>query len=129
MNSVVPVKPKYVFTASDTPDECVRNAQVLVVGEFSWHVIAPAPFRLHCLLSFAPVPQVRCAVVDVHGVTDDGKMAELIRTCTDPSAGVINLDGLLTGLEALGGKVSRPLTVDGGRLGKKKAQGRKQRVH
>jgi len=100
-------KKKYVFSASAVPEESVKAAQVLIVAEFSWHVIAPAPHRVHCLLSFAPVPTVTCPVVDVRGVQDDEKMAEIIKACTDPSAGVINLNGLLTGLEAMGAKVAQ----------------------
>lgn len=105
--SATPTKTKYVFSASAVPDESVKAAQVVIVAEFSWHVIAPAPYRMHCLLSFAPVPKVACPVVDVRGVQDDEKMAEIIKACTDPSAGVINLDGLLTGLEAMGAKVAQ----------------------
>lgn len=100
-------KTKYVISAMAVPDECVRAAQVLVIGEFSWHVIAPAPYRMHCMMSFAPVPVVTCPVVDVRGVADDEGMAWIVRNCTDPSGGVINLDGFLTGMEALGGKVTR----------------------
>lgn len=114
VTTATPSKTKYVFSASAAPDECVKAAQVVIVAEFSWHVIAPAPYRMHCLLSFAPVPAVACPVVDVKGVQDDEGMAKLIRTCTDPSAGVLNLDGLLTGLEALGGKVCK--TVNSNQL-------------
>lgn len=117
-------KTKYVISATAVPDECVKAAQVLVIGEFSWHVIAPAPYRMHCLMSFAPVPVVTCPVVDVRGVADDEGMARIIRTCTDPSGGVINMDGLLAGLAALGAKVKR-VTVRGSLL----AVGKKQRVH
>lgn len=105
-------KTKYVFSASAVPDEVAQAAQVVIVGEFTWHVIAPAPHRMHCLLSFAPVPQVNCPVVNVAGVKNDEGMASVIRACTDPTAGVINLDGLLSGLEALGGKVSKPVASD-----------------
>lgn len=105
VQSVDQTKTKYVFSASAVPDESVKAAQVVIVGEFSWHVIAPAPYRMHCLMSFSPVPVVTCPVVNVMGVQDDEKMAEIIKACTDPSAGVINLGGLLTGLEALGAKV------------------------
>lgn len=100
------LKTRYVFSASAVSDECVKAAQVVICTEFSWHVIAPVPYRLHCLLSFAPVPAVKCAVVDVRGVADDEGMARVMGACTDATAGVINLGGLLTGLEALGAKVS-----------------------
>jgi hypothetical protein len=53
-------------------------------------------------------------VVDVKGVQDDEGMANLIKTFTDPTAGVLNLDGLLTGLEALGGEVCK--TVNSNQL-------------
>lgn len=100
-------KVKFVLTASAPPEECFRRAQVLVVGDHSWHVIGPAPYRLHVLNTFSRPPAVGCAVVDVRGVTDDEGMGRVVRACTDPSAGVINMDGLLTGLAALGGKVTR----------------------
>lgn len=109
----VPMKTKYVFAASAPGDECVRHAQVVIVAEHSWHLIAPKPYRVHCLLSFAAVPSVACPVVDVRGVKDDVKMFAVMQACVDEKAGVLNLDGLLTGLEALGGVVKK--------AGKKKA--------
>ena len=93
-------KTKYVVSASAVPDEVVKAAQVVIVAEYSWHVIAPAPYRMHCLMSFAPLPAVSCPVVDVKGIADDEKMAAILKSCIDPIAGVINMDGLLTGLEA-----------------------------
>ena len=136
-------KTKYVVSASAVPDEVVKAAQVVIVAEYSWHVIAPAPYRMHCLMSFAPLPAVSCPVVDVKGIADDEKMAAILKSCTDPIAGVINMDGLLTGLEALGGKVqkaegrkvtARELSV--ARMEKKEKRGvrftrpvRKMRVH
>jgi len=67
----------------------------------------------------------------VKGVQNDEGMAEIIKTGTDPSAGVINLVGLLTGLEALGAKVAQK--AEGGRQkaegNGQKATGRRQRVH
>lgn len=62
---ILNLKTKYVVTSSAVPDECISHAQVLIVGESSWHVIAPAPYRLHCLLSFERVPKVSCPVVNV----------------------------------------------------------------
>ena len=136
-------KTKYVVSASAVPDEVVKAAQVVIVAEYSWHVIAPAPYRMHCLMSFAPLPAVSCPVVDVKRIADDEKMAAILKSCTDPIAGVINMDGLLTGLEALGGKVqkaegrkvtARELSV--ARMEKKEKRGvrftrpvRKMRVH
>ena len=136
-------KTKYVVSASAVPDEVVKAAQVVIVAEYSWHVIAPAPYRMHCLMSFASLPAVSCPVVDVKGIADDEKMAAILKSCTDPIAGVINMDGLLTGLVALGGKVqkaegrkvtARELSV--ARMEKKEKRGvrftrpvRKMRVH
>jgi len=137
-------KTKYVVSASAVPDEVVKAAQVVIVAEYSWHVIAPAPYRMHCLMSFAPLPAVSCPVVDVKGIADDEKMAAILKSCTDPIAGVINMDGLLTGLVALGGKVSRcgrqkkptAKDVSTARMEKKEKRGvrftrpvRKMRVH
>lgn len=106
---------KYVFASNEVPEECVKRAQVVIVGAFSWHLIAPAPYRMHCMLSFAPMPAVNCPVIDVKNVSDDEGMARVMAACADPTAGVINLDGLLTGLEALGAKVSKSGTQVGSR--------------
>jgi len=129
VTTATPSKTKYVFSSMAVPDECVKAAQVLIVGEFSWHVVAPAPYRMHCLMSFAPVPVVNCPVVDVRGVADDEGMAQIIKTCTDPSAGVINLDGLLTGMEALGGKVERKAEGGGQKAEGRRKKTEKRRVH
>lgn len=101
-------KTKIVVSVSAVPEESVQAAQVVIVGDFTWHIIAPAPNRMHCLLTFAPVPTVACPVIDVTGVKNDEGMAEIIRACTDPKAGVINMDGLLTGMAALGAKITKP---------------------
>ena len=111
-----------VVSANAVPDEVVKAAQVVIVAEFSWHVIAPAPYRMHCLMSFAPLPAVSCPVVDVKGIADDEKMAAILKSCTDPIAGVINMDGLLTGLAALGGKVSPVQNAECGRQKKPTAK-------
>lgn len=96
-----------VMTGAAALEDCVKRAQVLIVGEHSWHLIGAKPYRMHCLSSFAPVPAVRCPRVDVGGVKDDERMGRIMMACVSDAAGVINMDGLLTGLEALGGKVER----------------------
>lgn len=120
-------------------EECVRRAQVLIVGGESWHLIGPAPYKMHCLNSFAPVPVVNCPAVDVRGVKDDEGMGRVIQGTVDANAGVFNLDGLLTGLEALGGRrvgldtatptrPSRELQATGYRGGHTKPVGRRSQV-
>lgn len=96
-----------VFVANAVPDECIERAQVVIVSGLSWHIIAPNPFRAHGLGNAIPVPTVKCPVVDVRGVQDDAAMMKVMAACVDKSAGVINLDGLLTGLQALGAKVTQ----------------------
>lgn len=98
---------KQVMLSMALSEDCIRNAQVLIVEEGRWHVLAPKPYRMHCDSGFAPVPTVRCPVVDVRNVQDDEAMGRVMGTCVDPTFGVINLAGLLTGLEALGATVSR----------------------
>jgi hypothetical protein len=103
-------KQKLVFISTEVPDECVRRAQVVIVSEAGWHLIGPAPFRAHGLGNAMPLPQVRCPVVDVSAVTDDVGMKRVLDGCVTLQAGVINLAGLLTGLEALGGVVLKDPT-------------------
>lgn len=103
---------KRVMMSMALPEDCIRNAQVLLVEAGRWHVLAPKPYRMHCDSAFMPEPVVTCARVDVSGIEDEEGMSRVMGTCVDPTFGVINLDGLLTGLEALGGKVSRPVTAE-----------------
>lgn len=105
--AVVLNKKKMVFVSSETPDEVVKRAQVVIVSDGRWHLIGPAPFRAHGLGAAIPLPKVTCPVVDVSRVRDDLRMKQVMDACVSVHAGVINLDGLLTGLEALGGIVLR----------------------
>lgn len=100
---------KTVVAATEVPEECVKRAQVVIVSEYSWHLIAPKPWKMHCLLNFAPVPTVTCPVIDVRGVPDEKSeaMFKVMQACVADHAGVINLDGLVTGLESLGAVVVR----------------------
>lgn len=100
---------KMVYVARAVPEECAARAQVMIVTGKTWHLIGPAPYRAHGDASFAKPPKVGCVVIDVSGVAEvnDERMGQVIAACTAPSAGVINMDGLVTGLCALGGKVSR----------------------
>jgi hypothetical protein len=107
MDTKMVTQTKQVMLSMALLEDCIRNAQVLIVEEGRWHVLAPKPYRMHCDSGFAPVPTVRCPVVDVRNVQDDEAMGRVMGTCVDPTFGVINLAGLLTGLEALGATVSR----------------------
>jgi hypothetical protein len=55
-----------------------------------------------------PMPKMTCPIVDIRPVRidDDERLAQVMKHCTDQTAGVINMSGLLTGLEALGAKVT-----------------------
>ena len=79
----------------------------MIVTDMTWHLIGPGNLRAHGLSRDIPQPTVTCPVVDVSKVRDDEKMGAIIRTCVTPTAGVINMAGLLTGLEALGGMIKR----------------------
>lgn len=97
---------KLVFLAHEVPEESLGHAQAAIISDGTWHLIAPNPYRIHSTADI-PMPKVNCPVVDIRGVTDEEGMRRVMDACTDKSAGVINLDGLLTGLEALGAKVTR----------------------
>jgi hypothetical protein len=107
MDTKVVTQKKQVMLSMALPEDCIRNAQVLIVEAGRWHVLAPKPYRMHGDSTFMPEPVVSCARVDVREIADEAGMSRVMGTCIDPTFGVINLDGLLTGLEALGGKVSR----------------------
>lgn len=100
---------KMVYVAKAVPEECAARAQVMIVTGRTWHLIGPAPYHAHGDASFAKAPKVGCVVIDVSGVPEvnDERMGQVIAACTAPSAGVINMDGLVTGLCALGGKVRK----------------------
>jgi len=98
---------KLVFVSTAVPAECVKNAQVAIVSKDSWHLIAPWPHRAHGLGRSIPMPEVRCPVVDVRPVQDEAKMRTLFNVCVVPYGGVVKLDELLAGLEALGAVVQR----------------------
>lgn len=110
MDTKMVTQTKQVMLSMALPEDCIRNAQVLIVEEGRWHVLAPKPYRMHCDSGFAPVPTVGCPVVDVRHVQDDEGMGRVMAVCVDPTFGVINLAGLLTGLEALGAVVKLPVT-------------------
>lgn len=97
---------KLVYLGTEVPDECIANAQVVIKTEDTWHVIAPNPYRMHCTADI-PMPEVKCPIVDIRGVKDEEAMRAVMEKCTDKSAGVLNMAGLLTGLEALGAKVTQ----------------------
>lgn len=98
-----------VFVSNEVPDECVKRAQVAIVTENGWHLIAPSPYRCHGLSKYVGMPQVACPIVDIRPVRmdDDDKMMQVMEACVDKNAGVVNLAGLLSGLEALGAVVTR----------------------
>lgn len=98
---------KLVYLATEIPEESIRNAQVLILdtNAGTWHLFAPQPYKAHGRLEM--MPQVHCPVVDLTPVTNEDAVCRIIKATTSPQHGVINLDGLLTGLEALGAKVKR----------------------
>ena len=100
---------KLVLLAKAVPEECAARAQVMIVTEKTWHLIGPSPYRAHGDSSYAKPPKVSCPVIDVSLVSEanDEKMGEVIAACTAAHAGVINMDGLVMGLCALGGRVER----------------------
>jgi hypothetical protein len=103
-------KLKLVFISTAIPEESMKHAQVVIVTGKTWHIIAPAPYRAHVDGSME-MPEMRCPIVDVSAFStdyQDEKMAQIVKATTDAQAGVINLAGLLTGLEALGATVTRP---------------------
>lgn len=111
---------KMVVAAVGVPEECIRNAQVMIVTGETWHLIAPGSLRVHGLSKDMPVPVVGCPVWDVSGVKDLDRMRAIMDACVTPAAGVFNMAGLTTGLEALGGKrvVVEPLSVSSKQLEK-----------
>lgn len=103
-------KKKYVYVASEIPDECVFHAQVAILAEFTWHLIGPAPYRAHGVTQYIPMPDVKCPIVDVRTMKldtgNDDRMWQVMNACVDKTSGVFNLSGLLTGLEALGATIT-----------------------
>lgn len=106
MEDLTPDK-KVVLVAKQVPAECVKRAQVLVLTDKTWHILAPNPYRAHGLLSEGTTPKVKCLVLDLSRVPaeNDEKTAQVIKDCTAEHAGVINMEGLVSGLCALGGRV------------------------
>jgi hypothetical protein len=102
---------KLVFVSTEVPEECIQRAQVAIVTDNGWHLLAPIPYRCHGLDKFVPMPKVNCPIVDIRPVRmdDDDKMMAVMASCVDRSTGVINMSGLLSGLEALGAKVTKPV--------------------
>ena len=105
MQTVTKTQKKLVFLSTEVPADCVRMAQVAILSDDSWHLIAPWPHRAHGLSRSIPMPEVTCPIVDVSAVKDDLRMREIFNRYVAPYAGVINLSGLLSGLEGLGAKV------------------------
>ena len=103
---------KMVYISKAVHEECIRRAQVLIVTEETWHLIGPEPYRAHGDRMFAKAPKVTCPIINLSAVDEgnDEKVAEIIKACTAPTAGVINMEGLIAGLSALGGKVTPPPT-------------------
>ena len=99
-----------MFLSRVTPEECLERAQVAILNENGWAFIAPAPYRAYVLS--APLPNVNCPVVDVRQVRveDDDRMFAVINECVNETVGVIDMDGLLNGLEELGAQVTRVQT-------------------
>jgi hypothetical protein len=94
-----------MYMAKVTPADCYRHAQVVILNENGSWVIAPAPYGAYVVneqvLHF-PVP-----VVDVRQVReeDDERLKAVLRDCVDDEAGVMDMAGLLRGLEALGATI------------------------
>ena len=97
---------KVVFVAHEIPEESLAHAQVAIVSEDTWHLIAPNPYRIHSTADI-PMPEVKCPIVNISGVKNEDGMRAVMQTCVDKTAGVINLFGLLTGLEALGAVITQ----------------------
>jgi len=95
-----------VIVMSDAPEVVLHYAQVLIVDGERWHAYGPGAMRAHGEWGIGEARALAtCPILDVSGVTDDERMADIIRRCTAEHAGVINMDGLLTGLQALGAQV------------------------
>lgn len=112
-------KRKLVVMATAVPEDVVRQAQVLIVTRDTWHLIGPGKLRAHGLSREIPAPSVTCPMVDVSGVKDEERMRGIMEACVSPVAGVFNMAGLTTGLEALGGKVVRVTGKAGVKRGRK----------
>jgi hypothetical protein len=95
---------RIVTLANAAPDEIVQRAQLMIKTAETWHILA-AGQRVHGDGIQYPAPAVACPIVDISNVTDDEKVAELMRLCTLPTAGVIAMQTLIDGLVQLGGKV------------------------
>jgi len=98
---------KLAFICNEVPEEIVRHAQVMIVTGNTWHIFGSAG-RAHGDREAFNIPEVSCTVIDISPIDElnSEKVAEIIGTCTDPNAGVINMAGLVTGLSALGGVVT-----------------------
>lgn len=100
---------RIVMVATDVPEEIVRRAQLMIVTGESWHIICPGQ-RAHGKNEAAP--QVACPIVDISAVEDDEQVAELMKLCVLPIAGVVAMETLINGLTKLGATVkNRPCAV------------------
>jgi len=93
-----------LFVGNASFEDVERFAQVMLVDGEAWWVKAPAPYRAY---GNGELPKVSCPVVDISGIEAENfaQMARLVGDCVDVVHGVLNRSGLLTGLEALGGRV------------------------
>ncbi len=96
-----------MLVSTEVPEDCIRRAQVAIVTENGWYLLVPGA-RITGLSKWVPLPKVTCPVVDITPIRmdDDDKMMKIMSVCVSKTAGVINLAGLLIGLEALGAKVT-----------------------
>jgi len=100
---------KLLRVAHDIPRESIERAQVVILSDRTWSLIAPAPYRVHALSREVPLPAVTCPLIDIRSVglstgqTD--RMLEVVEKCIHTDEGVIDLKGLISGLKALGAVV------------------------
>jgi len=94
-----------MFLSKATPEECIERAQVAIINENGWFLIGPAPYRAYVN---TPQPSVKCAIVDIRPVRmdDDESLFAVVDRNVDKTVGVIDMAGLLRGLEGLGAVVT-----------------------
>lgn len=111
---------KVVLQGTATPAECVARAQAVIVTANSWHILAPEPYRCHSYdLAAMPLPdgfREYVPIIDVSTVDESlaDQMASVLASTTDPLFGVVNREGLTTGLMALGAQVTYPAEMKEG---------------
>ena len=100
---------KTVLTSNSVPDEAVAHAQVVILTQHGWHMIAGAQ-RVHAYdTDKMPLPAVNCPIIDVSTIPEENDDAakDIIVANTSKAAGVTNLPALVRGLKAMGAKVKR----------------------